>query len=448
MKRHSPFVSAFVLACGLGLGLVASGCRAEIEEGAEPGSEADFADEKPVALRANGGAKKLPQAFSNEVAVLDDSLLVPSNAGTRVVLDELRAGMVIAGNRDVSTPDLRTSKNPSGYLRRVVSLRAAGDNVEIRTARAYLNELIEVGDLRFSSTSPSPSIFDDAPSVAPGVGFRGPDTPSVGSGETPANVTLEGPTGNVKFAPVVKVANAKFAIGAKVEGRIQLRRAAGVPYGVQRASLRVDLDPTLGADVEYGARVTSAQSQLGGTLNETWQGPSVPIPIGGPIPLTIRLRPEVSCKVTLQGEVTLTSHVELAGHAAAAFEYLGGTDVRANPDPPRLTAKHQFVGVRGKAGVEGECAIQGVVSLLAFDAVGIEAKLGPFARVTAEACVTSAPSGGFVVFETHGLRADAQARIQIPGLGTPLVQKPLFVLTPTKSEPLYFVGNADTCVVR
>jgi len=441
---RSPFFAPLLLV--LTFGAVAAGCSAEA--GPEPGSDADFAVDQPVALRASGEAKKLPQTFSNEVVVLDDTLVVPSNEKTRAVLDTLRPGMVIAGNRDTSTPDLRLSKNPAGYLRKVVSLRAAGANVEIRTKRAYLNELIRSGDLRFSATSPSPSIFDDASTVSTGLRLAGPETPSVGAGEVAANVTLGGPTGNVKYAPVVTASNAKLALGAKVEGRIQLREVLGVPLGVQRATLRVDLDPTFAADVEYGARVTSAQSELGGTLEETWEGPSIPIAIGGPIPLTVRLRPELSCKVTLRGEVTLTSHVELAGHAAAAFEYRGGADVRAIAEPPRLTAKHALKGVRGKAGVDGECAVQGVVSLLAFDAVGIEAKLGPFGRVTAEACVTSNPSGGFVAFETHGLRADAQARVQIPGLGTPLLTKPLFVLTPTKSDPVYFLGDAETCAVR
>lgn len=431
----------------LALPLVVLACSAEAE-GPEPGSEADFATERPVALRGAGEAKKLPQAFSDVVEVLDESLVVPIDARTQPVLDGLRAGMVIAGNRDVSTPDLSRSKNPSGYLRRVVSIRREGDRAEVRTSRAYLNELIGAGDLVFSATAPSPSIFEDAPTVGSGLRLAGPETPSVGAGEVAANVAFAPPAGNVTFAPLVKVHDAKLSLGAKVEGRIQLREALGVPLGIQRASLRVALTPTFGADVEYGAKVTSAQSQVGGSLNETWEGPSVPIPIGGPIPLTVRLRPEVSCKLTVRGEVTVTSRIALTGQASAAFEYFGGTDVRANATPPRLEADHRFVGVRGKAGLDGECAVQGVVSLLAFDAVGIEAKLGPFGRVTAEACVTSEPSGGFVAFETHGLRADAQARIQIPGLGTPIVRKPLFVLTPTKSEPAYFVGDASTCVVR
>ncbi|MBL9107999.1 MAG: hypothetical protein JNM74_01960 [Myxococcales bacterium] len=420
-------------------------CSAEAEP--EEGTDEDFAAEKPVALRSGGSAKKMPQVFSDEVEVLDESLVVPSNGATRAVLDGLSVGMVIAGNRDARTADLRLSKNPSGYLRKIVSITPAGDKVEIRTKRATLNELIDQGDLVFSSASPVRSIFDDAPENTAGVTPKGPTGASVGSGETKADTKLESLAKDVAFAPVVTFSNTKMALGAKVDGKIQLRRAFGVPLGVQRANLSLDLDPSFAADVEYGVRATSAQSQAGGSLDTTWQGPSVPIPVGGPIPLTVRLRPEIGCRVTLKGEVTVTTHVELRGHAAAAFDYRGGLDLRSTSKTPTLEASQRFVGVRGKAGLSGECAIQGVVSLLAFDSIGIEAKLGPFSGVTAEACVTSNPSGGFVLYEKHGLRAEAQGRIQIPGLGTPVLTKPLFGFKPVESEPFYASGDATTCAL-
>ncbi len=436
-----------VVLAALAASVAVAGCSAE----ADPSSDDDFASEKPVALKSGSVAMKVPQAFANEVVVEEARLVVPRNATTERVLDRMRSGLVIAGNRDVRSTDLKVSSNPSGFLRKVASLSTLGDKVEIRTTKAYLNELIDEGDLVFSATSPSPSIFEDAPKVSQGLTFAGPSGGSSGSGETSANVVLRGPTANVAFAPVVTIANTKVALGAKLEGRIQLRRALGLPLGIQRASLSLDLDPSIAADIEYGAKATSAQSQLGGTLSETWEGASVPIPIGGPIPLTIRLRPEIECKVTAKGEVTLTSRVTLAGHAMAGFDYRGGSDLRATSQSPRLETEHRLLGVRGKAGIEGECAIQAVVSVLAFDAAGIEVKLGPFAAVTAEVCGTAGPGGvggGFVVYERHGLRADAQGRLQVPGLGYPSLTTPLFGLKPLQSDPLFFVGTPETCAIR
>lgn len=441
MNRRSLSLAFALLATASSV----AACSAEAAP--EEGTDEDFAAEKPVALRSGGSAKKMPQVFSDEVDVRDDSLVVPSNGATQAVLDGLSVGMVIAGNRDVRTADIRLSKNPSGYLRKIVAITPVGDTVEIRTKRAYLNELIDQGDLVFSSTAPVRSIFEDAPAPAQGVVPQGPTGASSGSGETKADTKLESLAKDVAFAPVVSFSNTKLALGAKVDGKIQLRRAFGVPLGVQRASLSLDLDPTFAGDIEYGVRASSAQSKTGGSLDTTWQGPSVPIPIGGPIPLTVRLRPEIGCRVTLKGEVTITTHVELAGHAAASFDYRGGLDLRTTSKPPSLASTQRFVGVRGKAGLSGECAIQGVVSLLAFDSVGIEAKLGPFSSVTAEACVTSEPSGGFVLFEKHGLRAEAQGRIQIPGLGTPVLTKPLFGFKPVESEPFYASGDATTCAL-
>ncbi len=449
MTRSRLFRAFFLAFVPVALFGLVSGCSAEAEP--ETGSDADFAAEKPVALRSGGGAQKLPQSFANEVEVYFDKLVVKRSLTTERVLDSLRAGVVIAGNRDVLTADLRLSKNPSGFLRKVLSISSVGGSVEIRTKEAYLNELIDEGDLVFSATSPSPSIFEDAPVVTQGLSLAGPSGRSSGSGETNADVVLRGPTANVAFAPVVSFSNTKVALGAKLEGKIQLRRALGVPLGVQRANLRLDLDPSITADVEYGAKATTAQSQTGGTLNELWEGPSVPIPIGGPIPLTLRLRPEIGCKVTAKGEVTVTSRVALTGHAMAGFDYRGGADLRTTSEAPRLETKHQFLGVRGTAGIEGECALQAVVSLLAFDAVGIEAKLGPFGSVTAEVCATRGPTStgvGFVVYEQHGLRADAQGRLQVPGLAFPSLSKPLFGLKPAESDPLFFVGTAETCALR
>lgn len=366
------------VACVLGVSVALSACSAE--DALEPGTDEDFAAEKPVALRSGGGAIKVPQAFANVVLVQGDRLIVPRTLATERVLDTLKPGTVIAGNRDVLATDLAVSKNPSGFLRKVVSLSAGTEGAIITTTRAYLNELLEEGDLVFSATSPGVSIFEDAPAISQGLTLAGPSGRSSGSGETNANVVMRGPTGSVRFSPMVTLSNSKVALGAKVEGKIQLRRVLGAPLGVQRANLRLDVDPTVVADVEIGGKLSSAQSEVGGTLNETWEGPSVPIPVGGPIPLTLRLRPEVGCRITAKGEGTVTTRVTMTGHVSAGIAYLGGADLRTTSDPPRLETKHELVGLLGKAGLAGECTLQAVVSLLAFDAIGIEAKVGPSRR--------------------------------------------------------------------
>lgn len=414
----------------------------------DDGSSVDFSTPKAIAVRPD--AVKTSQHFADSAIVEDGKVSLADDAENRAILDRLVPGTVFAGNRDSKTADLAQSKNAYGFLRKVVSVAKEGDRVVVTTEPAYLDQFLEEGDLVWSATSPTPSIFEDGASLGTqGLHVQGPGGTSSGSGSVGTDTTLEDTSqSNVKFRPVVKVSNAKVSLGSKFEGELKLRKALGIPYGVKRASAKLDLDPVIGADIEYGVKVLTAQSAQGGSLYKSFESPSVPIPIGGPIPLTIRLRAEINCNVTVTGEVSATSRVGVRGHASAGFRYDGGTDIDVMSDEPTLTVEHQFVGVRAKAGVTGECAVQAVVSLLAFDAAGIEVKVGPYGAVTGEVCATysnQTAQAGFALYEQHGLRVNAGARLQVPGLGFPSIDKGLFSFKPVKSEPSYFVGSADTC---
>ncbi len=418
--------------------------------GGGAGSDPDFATPKPVALRAE--AVKASAHFADSAVVEDGKVTVPADAENQKILDRLAPGAILAGNRDSRSADLATSKNPYGFLRKVLSVSRAGDKAVVLTEQAYLNQLIDEGDLVWDG-SPRASIFEDGELVTKqNVGLRGPSGASSGSGQTTANATLEDASAqNVKFRPVVKISNTRIGVDTTFAGELKFRKALGIPYGVQRANARLDLDPVIAADLEYGARVMSAQSQAGGSLYKSYESPSVPIPIGGPIPLTVRLRAEINCSLTIQGEVTATSRLSLRGHTAAGFRYEGGTDLQTIYEEPRLQATHDFLGVSGKAGIIGECAVQAVVSLLAFDAVGLEGKVGPFGAITGEVCATYSDqgvSGGFALYEQHGLRVNATGRLQVPGLAYPSVNKDLFGFKPLKSDPRYFVGSAETCKLK
>jgi hypothetical protein len=86
--------------------------------------------------------------------------------------------------------------------------------------------------------------------------------------------------------------------------------------------------------------------------------------------------------------------------------------------------------------------------LLAFDAIGIEAKVGPYGAITGQVCATysnQTAKAGFVLYEQHGLRVNAGGRLQVPGLGFPSIDKSLFSFKPVKSDPFYFVGSENTC---
>lgn len=402
----------------------------------------DFTAPVPVAFRPE--AVRAPQTFADVAKVSANEIRVPRSGASAEVLARVVPGTILASNRSASAAN---TENPYGFLRKVVEVKTVGEEAVLVTEPAYLDQLLSEGDLVWGEGG-TPSIFGDDP--APGVQTKAPTPSGVANGSTTFGGEYEAdPDPKVKFRPVVGVSNAKISLGTKFTGELKLRKALGIPYGVKRASARVDFDPLVAADFRYGVKVVSAASSQGGALDKRWEGPSVAIPVSGPIPMTVRLRPELRCTLTVTGEVSATSRLELRGHAAAGFVYDGGTDIQVVNEPPTLSAQHQFLGVTAKAGMTGECTVQAVVSLLAFDAAGFEVKLGPYAQLTGEACVTVGNGGdvggGFALWEQHGLRIDAGGRLQVPGLGFPSVSKDLLTLRPIKSDPHYFVGNANTC---
>lgn len=433
-------------------------CSAENGDPPPFATGSEFDEPRPLELRPD--AVKADQHFSDTATVEDGKVTVPVGAAdptgsNEAVLAKLKVGSVLAGNRDTASAVLASSKNAYGFLRRVLEIERRADEVVLHTQQAYLDELFSEGDLVWDAEHPRGSIFDETggglikQSLKP-LANNGAGSNS-GSGQVAANAEIEDTASDksVKFRPKVSLSNARVGMDAKFTGELKIRKVIGIPLGVKRASARLDLDPVVSADLTYGVKVQSTSSALGGALHGKWESPSLPIPIGGPIPLTVRLRAEVTCSVMAAGTITATSRVSLRGHTAAGFKYDGGFDIDPIYEPPTLEAAHDFLGVTGKASLIGECAVQGVVSLLAFDAVGLEGAVGPFAALHADACVTgsaaSGVSGGFTLWEQHGLRVDVDGRLQVPGLGSPSVTKDLFGFKPLKSDPKYFVGSKETC---
>lgn len=431
-------------------------CSSADTEGPSPSGGPDFGQPKPLALRPD--AVTADQHFSDTVTVGDGQLTVPigtadPTGSNEALLAKIDVGTVLAGNRDTASPVLAESKNPYGFLRRVIGIEREADQVVVRTQQAYLDELFREGDLVWDAEHATPSIFDGAGDPIVKQSLRplangGAGTNS-GSGSVDANTQLEDKDKRkTKFKVTVGMSNARVGMDARFTGHLKIRELWGVPYGVKTASARLDLDPVIAADVTYGVKLESTNEAFGGALHAEWESPSVPIPIGGPIPLTVRLRAQAKCSVMASGEITATSRVHLRGHTAAGFNYNGGLDIDPIYEEPTLTSGHDFVGVSGKASLIGECKLQGVVSLLAFDAIGLEGAVGPFATLNADLCATAGTdgvNGGFTIWEQHGLGVDVGGRLQVPGLGTPSVSRDIFGFAPLKSEPAYLVGNKDTC---
>jgi hypothetical protein len=440
---------------------VASGCSSSTSDPPQTDTP-DFDTPKAVSLRPE--SVKANQHFANSVSVEDTRLVVTMDADNETMLSTVKVGTIIAGNRDTATADLTLSKNPYGFLRRVTDMSRSGNQAILTTERANLEDWMEEGDIAMGDGERS--IFEDATAPttqsADGVHILGGSAGAAQPGST-QEASLEGneasdPTKSVKVRPFAKVTNTKWALNAKYTGEFKLRKSWFVPTGVKRAKALLTMDPAVSADIEVGVRVTGGGTAIGGpngypiaSMDKTFTGKSVVIPIDAGIPVTLRFEPQLKCSVSLQGSASVKFRAQLQVHAAAGFLYDGSFhDLSQAPtiNPSFLHPVSAKVELDGTA----ECDLLMVPAVLAFDAVGLEGKVGPYVSLNANACVlydavTAKTTFGFDAYEQHGLYGEFAGRVQVPVLG---VGKDFSLITwhGLKSKPAYFVGDANTCNVQ
>jgi len=421
-----------------GCGIIA-GCSSEAEGPEDLSSKRR--ERAPIVLDEK--AVLAPPEVSDSAVVEEGSIALPKTKENESWAAKLQPGDVIAGDRDQSTKDLTTSTNPYGFLRKVKSV-TKGDSIVIETEPAQLPDLLE-GDLVWGEDQPS--IFRNRSLRVEKSGVRtlaegddkGKESAS-GSGKSLFSGSLSQSEG-----PFVDFKNGQIDLGAEFEAELKIRKWWEIPTGIESAFAKLTLKPTASVDIEIGRRGSASAN---GTLAKTWEGNNVPIPIAGPIPLTVRFRPEITCSVSLNAEMMVRGRAYLTGRAAAGFTYRDG-EISPNNEAPSLSPGFEITGVEGKATLTGDCTIKAVVSLLAFDAVGMEGKIGPYATVTAQLCsfITDdgRTNGGFVVKEEHGIKGDVVGRLQVPGLAKPKLEKTIFDFAPVKEGPHYFLGDEKTC---
>jgi len=451
--RHVLPLAALVL------GAFATGCSSTSDAPAD--DVPDFTTPKAVSLRA--GSMKATQHFANTTSVEDGRLVVAMDADNEIVMSNVKVGTIIAGNRDTQNADLTLSKNPYGFLRRVKDVSRSGNQAILVTEQANLEDWMEEGDIAMGDGQKS--IFEDATSPttqSAGVHILGGSSGAAQAGSS-EEASLEGddktdPTSKITVRPYAKVSNTKWALNAKYDGAFQLRKSWFIPTGVKRAKALLTMDPTVSADIEVGVRVTGGGTAIGGpngypvaSMEKTFTGKSVMIPIDAGIPVTLRFEPQLKCSISLQGSASAKFRAQLQVHAAAGFEYDGSFhDLSQAPslNPSFLHPVDAKVELDGTA----ECDLLMVPAVLAFDAVGLEGKVGPYVSLNANACVvydatTAKTRVGFDAYEQHGLYGEFAGRVQVPIIG---VGKDFSLITwhGLKSNPAYLVGDGNTCNVQ
>lgn len=376
-----------------------SGCAAD---GADTTTDVDGASTSRAPVFV-GKAVNVDQRFSDAVKVEKDALVIPTS-----MLGKIEIGSIIAGDRS-SKPG---NDNPFGFLRRVTDIEKSGKQTTLVTQRAELAEWIEDGRIDFGSRR---SIFSgaklgDGSIVTKTLHLQGNDQEASGSGEQSAPLT-----GNLK--DTISIENVTFSIGASYDGYIDVHKKWGkIPTGFKMKS-QLTLTPSVGAEIVW--KISNSAS-VEGSLS----GGEVLIPLTAPIPVTIRYTPELKCNLSASGEAKMRIGANIKATAVLGFEMKGGlTDL---PDPTNLSeaptadGNLQLIDLTGKATVSTECEVVGNVDLLAFDAIGMSGRLGPWVNLTANMCAQANAAGvdaGFTLQESHGFTETFNGKVQVPVVG-------------------------------
>ena len=452
-------VRSSLIASLLGLGLLtaaAPGCSTTDSSDDEGGGKKkDIYSDKREPVLVNE-AVNADQAFSDDAIVGTDTITIPT-AGHEKMLAKIKEGTVLAGDRS-SKPIPEDGEdfgpNPYGFLRKVVSIKSDGANTVLTTKPATLDEWLQDGDIDWSSRK---SLLDGKVKIAEPEDADGKtvttknlhiladdqEANSSGSGQLAINASLgSGGAG-------IKLSNAQFKLGVKYEGYIkvrykELRFLPDPPTGVAFKSL-LTMDPEVSADLEFSV------SGSGTLFEKEWNTRGIVIPLPGPVPTTLRLEPTIKCSLSAGGQIAVTINAKVGAHGASGFQgdarIVGGIDLDDISESFRPTGGFEFKNASGKVALQGSCRILAKPILLAFDAIGLQGKIGPYVAISANACVGANGNGanpGLTITEEHGLSGEFGGRIQVPVIGVGKDFEGLGIEIPFGPER-YIYGSEQSC---
>ncbi|MFO0734273.1 MAG: hypothetical protein U0270_00265 [Labilithrix sp.] len=374
--------------------------------------------------------------FSDTAIVTEDRVVVPAS-----MVGKIDRGSIVAGDR-ASTG----TSNPYGFLRRVIDVQRdvpKEGQVTLLTTKAELADWIHSGRVDFGSprSALTGKLVMNAPTTK-SLEVRAEKvdkTEATDSNEASAETEFDADFGNT-----LKITNTSFKMNASFKGFIDVRREEGalLPRKVAM-SASLDLAPAVAFDIELGIKGEVSQAR-------SWKAMMGILPLPGAIPLTLRFTPEMKCTLSASGDGKLTVGANLDARSTVGFagEAFGGDlDITNLSQAPTMKSTIAAKEVEGTANVAAECEVVAVLELLAFDSVGFTGRMGPSEKITATSCVVASKQGsktGFTVVAERALNETIGVRVDIPLLDIDK-QRDLMTFSQTIGEPLYLVGNKETC---
>jgi hypothetical protein len=350
---------------------LAAGCAngAEEEPAFEGGADALVAPHVVVAdSRATQSAE-----------VLEDRVRLPGAVAERY--RALAAGSIFVGARGAAA-----SKNPDGFLRRVVSVSEEGGALVVVTTRASLTDAIVHGAVRTSSNGPP--IDDhgaDSQSLRPltrkelnGISIDFADKPLFDGVD---EIEIAGK--KARFVESIRLEHAVFSSKPAVDIDLRIRdgkvsRFVAKVEGNLDTSVRAVASVTAEGDVD-DAMLAELRTRKHEVKRVLFQSARVPLPsfaVGGvPVSPSVQFTVTLHCQLAFGGP--LLAH---AGVEARSYVRLGAVYDGAGWGPPirsEFAIKPSFTLDRGGE-IDARCAIEADAELSAYGDSGITMSVAPY----------------------------------------------------------------------
>jgi hypothetical protein len=311
--------------------------------------------------------------------VLADSVRMPAAAAERY--RALRAGSIFVGARGPAT-----SKNPDGFLRRVVSISDESGTLVVATTRAALTDAIVDGSVRTSSNgSPIDDYGTGAQSITPltrkelsGIAIDFADKPLYDGVD---DIEIGGK--KARFVESIRLEHAAFSskpavsIDLRIKGG-KVSRFIGQVDGNLDTSVSATATVTAEGDVDP-AILAELRTRTHEVKRVLYQSPRIPLPnfaVGGvPVSPSVQFTVTLRCQIAFGGALVAHAGVEATSNVRLGGVYDGNR--WGEPIRSEFSIKPSFTMDHGGE-IDARCAIQADTELSAYGDSGITMTVAPY----------------------------------------------------------------------
>jgi hypothetical protein len=408
-----PRSRLLLLAAGLAtFSIAAIGCSSN-DSGTSSGDD--------VVISAN--ALIASSSFERAVAVGMNRLDAPISGNERI-LDQMTPGRVLVGARS----DLPDSKNPEGFLVKVVSVTREGATATITTEPAALNEVIEQGSFGVKATEVG--FTAGSPGGGSGVSIKAGGTvgKNVDVVFQPQDLytfdeSVAGLQGAAQVSGKVALKEGHFKFAPQLSYQADIKKAFGFfPTGVSfQAEATGDLDASVAitADIVAAANANlqaNYEKILGGQPVTVFVSSPAPLPSVSVGPVTVsssaQLRIDATCTIKdTGGEAHVEAGVAVLGKAAAGVKYDGSWTSHAEKT---ITATPTLVyDAKGKADID--CKLEGVLAINLFGSATAEITIGSSVVFQGQGMAMSGQQASGSCFLKAGVEGNFNGKLEILG---------------------------------